>query len=85
MRQTKIIGTVLKLTDQQLSGLMKEVLEKEFVNEIPAGLIDRFISRVVEKAKKVTKENGVFWDSVLKQLEKGRERKRNLMYENLLD
>lgn len=54
-------GVVLKITDAQL----REVLEKEFIalgEEIPRGLMPRFVDWVLRDCKEVSRENNLFWN-----------------------
>lgn len=72
-------GNVLKLTDKQLEQILRDTFV-EFVEEVPKGLIERFIQSSVSKAQDINKRNMLFWSAEIKHLE----REGGKMNENLL-
>lgn len=62
-------GIVYKVTDQQMKKILEESF-KEFVNEIPAGLKDRFIDRVMQEVKQYNWNNCVYFGRSIMILEK---------------
>lgn len=68
-----ITGTVLKITDDQLRTILTESFT-EMVNEVPAGLVGRFIDMVLVKAKRRNEENCLWWSHVIKELEGSKEK-----------
>lgn len=72
MKQSKVTGTVLKVTDVQLKSILEETFD-EMVEEIPRGLFPQFCDAVMKKAKATNEENCLYWGEVLKELEKQKE------------
>lgn len=64
-----ITGTVLKITDDQLRKILTESFT-EMVNEVPAGLVGRFIDMVIVKARKRNEENCLRWSHAIASIEK---------------
>jgi len=62
-----ITGTVLSITSDQIRTILKKNFT-EVVNEVPAGLVDRFTEQVVKDCEKRSTENCLFWSHVIKKL-----------------
>ena len=66
-----ITGTVFSITNDQVRTILKKNFT-EVVNEVPAGLVDRFTEQVVKDCEKRSTENCLYWSHVLRDMkEKG--------------
>lgn len=68
MQVEKPEGIVYKITDQQMKKILEEAFQ-EFANEVPFGLKERFIEKVLRDVKQYNWNNCVYFGRSIMILE----------------